>query len=100
MQNYLFGCGSLISSLSREKTGKTGKALPVRVRGMERSWNLVVPQLRMSAVGAVREKGAICTGVLIPVAASELPKFDEHELPYGYVRSEVIPSSNNLWTLL
>ncbi len=91
MAHYIFGYGSLISSESRNKTGATNEAWPVRMSGVQRGWNLVVPHFCMSAVGAYRKDGATCNGVLVSVLEQEFPKFDEQEIPYGYVRNEVNP---------
>lgn len=86
MNDYIFGYGSLINEESRSKTGKSGKALPVKVRGIQRQWSLVVPNYSMTALGAIHDKESICNGVIIPISTEEMQKFDDRELPYGYSR--------------
>lgn len=85
-KNFLFGYGSLINSESRKRTGQSGIAVPVRVKGIQRQWNLVVPSAALTGVGAIAKEGSCCNGVIAPVSESELPKFDERELPHGYTR--------------
>ncbi len=89
MPDYLFCYGSLICKESRDGTGQTGRALPVVVEGLQRSWNAVIddPHYRMTAVGAMPEEGARCNGILVEVAAAELPKFDAREK--GYPRTPI-----------
>lgn len=85
MQHFIFGYGSLINSESRGKTAKSSEALPVRVKGIERAWNIAVPLMGMSAVGAIEQEGATCNGVVFSIDESELPAFDNREIRYRRV---------------
>lgn len=87
VDNFLFGYGSLICAESRAKTGQSGISIPVRVKGIERQWNLVVDDLEGTAVGAIDNNESQCNGVLVEVSESELPKFDEREI--GYTRRPI-----------
>lgn len=89
VDNYIFGYGSLISAQSRAKSRESGSAIPVRVKGIERQGNLCVQEAGITAVGAISNKDGLCNGVVVPVKESELPKFDQRELPYGYSRIQV-----------
>ncbi len=84
-EHYIFGYGSLINQESREKTGNSGTAIPVRVQGVQRSWSQISPRSRICAVGVIFKKGASCNGVSFLVSESELPKFDERESGYDRV---------------
>jgi len=86
MTDYLFGYGSLINAESRAKTGKSGQAIPVRVKAVERQWNLIVPGMRLSAVGAVSNPDSTCNGVIVSVDAKDLPKFDKREIGYSRIK--------------
>ncbi len=106
VNNFIFGYGSLICAESRARTGQSGEAIPVRVNGIERQWNLVAGDMRLTAVGAIANPQYSCNGVLVSVPESELPKFDKREA--GYTRlpiahkditslfSNIIPQGN-LW---
>lgn len=84
---YIFGYGSLISADSRARTGHSGEAYACIVSGVQREWNLVAPQYRMVAVGAVYREESKCNGVVVAVGEVELPKFDARE--EGYSRKEL-----------
>ncbi len=85
MAHYLFGYGSLINGASRAKTGETGAAAPVQVRGFQRSWNVVAVQGGYMAVGITQHSTSWCNGVIVEVPAEELPKFDVRERYYDRV---------------
>src|SRR5438445_2421911 len=87
MTDYVFGYGSLINPDSRKLTGPTGEPIPVRVRGLERSWNVVVTKDKMTALGVIRRRGALTNGVLVPLPESQLAVFDQRE--EGYVRTRL-----------
>lgn len=97
-ETYIFGYGSLISSESRSRTGYSGDAIPCVVKGVQREWNLLASENRMTAVGATLNPDALCNGVIAPIEKSELPKFDKREA--GYHRSKIDRASiriiNNL----
>ena len=97
IENYIFGYGSLISDESRAKTGESGRAIPARVKGIQRAWNLVAPAFKLTGVGATHKPNSYTNGVIIYVPESELPKFDEREIKYGYKR---IPVDQNDITML
>jgi len=82
--NWIFGYGSLINKGSRNKTGQSGQAIPVNVKGIKRQWNLVVNN--STAVGAIYFPEGICNGVIYHVEENEIPKFDKREIPFGYSR--------------
>lgn len=87
MKNYLFGYGSLISTLSRETTAKTGKAKPARVSGWQRAWNYHNSERNRNVLGVSKKKEAFCNGVIFPVQENELSAFDKRES--GYERVEI-----------
>ena len=108
--HYVFGYGSLVNASSRARSGYTGDAIPVRVLGLCRSWNVSVPPLdtatsengftaresavvggRMTALGTVFQVGSVTNGVLVAVDDVELPKFDARER--GYRRIALDPSA-------
>jgi hypothetical protein len=91
MSHYLFGYGSLINSASRAKTGDTGAAFPVQVRGFRRAWNVVAAGGGYTAVGLTQSSASWCNGVLIEVTAEELPKFDRRE--HLYDRATIPPQA-------
>ena len=108
IQNYIFGYGSLINPESRAKTGESGIAIPVRLWGVQRAWNLVAHAFQLTGVGATYKPSSYANGVIIPVSESELPKFDEREVRHGYKRVPVnrgnitmlvdgAVSSGNIW---
>ena len=110
--HYLFGYGSLISQESRLATGRTGKAIPVRVKGLQRSWNVIAFEMRMAGVGIVPLESATCNGVLVAIEERELPAFDKREIEgtnHNYARVEIkkediyglienIESKSKIWT--
>ncbi|MBS3093033.1 gamma-glutamylcyclotransferase [Candidatus Pacearchaeota archaeon] len=87
--NYIFGYGSLISQESRARTGISGTAIPVTVIGIERQWNVVAQNNFFTCVGAISNSERKCNGVIFPVNELELQKFDDRELPHGYIRNEL-----------
>lgn len=92
MRHFLFGYGSLISRESRHATGKTGKAEPIQVQDMRRSWNVAAPKMQMVGVGIVPEQAAICNGVLIEINEGEIASFDKREIndtDHSYARAEI-----------
>lgn len=88
-ENFLFGYGSLMSRESRAKTGMTGDAIPVKVRGLQRAWNQVISKAFVTALGATLEVAASCNGVIVPIQQDQLPKFDERESDGGYFRIQL-----------
>ena len=88
---YIFGYGSLISSQSRKETGITGKTFPCTYKGLRRSWSMGIDQFKAIALNISEEKDSACNGVLVEIALSELPKFDQREI--GYKRIQLDPKS-------
>ncbi|CAK0759644.1 Gamma-glutamylcyclotransferase [uncultured Gammaproteobacteria bacterium] len=88
---FIFGYGSLINTLSRNRTaGKTTAAIPVRISaefGYLRAWVARAPTgftalgLRKPQVG---EKPDTINGVLYPVDGTDMAPFDQRE--NGYTR--------------
>ncbi len=83
--DHVFGYGSLISSESRARTGRSGAPTPARVRGFQRAWNFPYLADRMTALGAVPREGAVINGVFLPIPPGELVAFDEREEGYARV---------------
>lgn len=88
-RHYLFGYGSLINPQSRLRTVPyPTSAIPVTVRGMQRSWSYRCPRKEYTAVGVSRvpfsNGPAFCNGVLIPIENPEieLPRLDQRECNY------------------
>lgn len=86
-RHFILGYGSLINSESRAKTGKTGQVWPVKLRGFERHWSVISPDFAMSSVAVVKATNSACNGVLVEVAADQLPLFDKREA--GYQRAQI-----------
>jgi hypothetical protein len=86
LDNFIFGYGSLICEDSRARTGASGQAIPVRIKGVERQWNAVYPKFEMSAVGAISNPNGACNGVIFQVPEEEIPKFDEREVDYSRIK--------------
>ena len=83
--HYVFGYGSLINSESRARTGRSGLAIPVRVNGIQRAWNFVDRQTRMTALGVIGREESVTNGALVSVSQADLPLFDRRE--GGYTRT-------------
>ena len=106
MTDFIFGYGSLICANSRSRTGVSGDAIPVTVLGIKRGWYVSVPVARHTAVGAIEDSSAQCNGVIFPVDAENLPRFDEREQGYRRVplaKSQInsdqqIPANATIWT--
>jgi hypothetical protein len=90
-RHYIFGYGSLIDPGRRALSGESGEAIPVRVRGLERAWNVPVHRWQMTALGAVPRLEAVTNGVLIEVSESTLRLFDADE--EGYTKEQLSDSS-------
>lgn len=84
--DYIFGYGSLINDESRSKTGTTGGAFPVRVKGLKRGWYLPIEEFDLVAVAAVENEKSNCNGVIFEFDKDELLKFDEREKHYKRVK--------------
>ena len=96
-KNFIFGYGSLISRESREKTGNTGRAIPVKIKGLKRFWGLVVPEAKLTALGVIPDKKSQCNGAIFSVSENDLFKFDKREIGYNRIKikQEDIIFSNN-----
>jgi hypothetical protein len=96
--NFIVGYGSLINSGSRNSTATAPiAAIPVRVKaafGYIRTWNERSRLNHWTALGLRKprpgERAETINGVLYPVDAADLGKFDKRES--GYQRVEVLPS--------
>jgi len=105
--NYIFGYGSLICTDSRSRTGISGSAHPIEVRGIARKWSVHVPDYAGTAVGAHSDPEAYCNGVFFAVDEDNLGRFDGREkgyrrieLPWADVQSlstESLPLTGILW---
>lgn len=105
--NYIFGYGSLICKDSRSRTGVSGDAFPVEVKGIERRWSLHTPDWPATALGAHKHPTARCNGIYFPVDDENLTRFDEREQGYSRIAidwqdvvatsSKEKPSSGTLW---
>lgn len=76
-----------MNAQSRAKTGETGSAWPVRIKGYERHWSVMSPEFGMSSVAVIPNESAQCNGVLIEIEAEEIAQFDEREA--GYQRAAI-----------
>jgi hypothetical protein len=95
IKHYIFGYGSLINSISRQVTGDTGRAVPVKVAGFSRYWAKISEGFGMSSVVVVPDNEGVdasarskCNGVLVEVNESEFDSFDERERGYQRVLVE------------
>jgi len=89
---YLFCYGSLINRESRIATAIVGKAIPGRVIGYQRGWNVIAPYIGMTGVGIIPTESAVCNGVFVAVGDEELAMFDKREIEgvdYNYIRQEM-----------
>jgi len=90
IKHYIFGYGSLINSISRQVTGDTGHAVPVKVAGFSRYWAKISEGFGMSSVVVIPDNETVsvksqCNGVLVEVSESEFDSFDERERGYQRV---------------
>jgi hypothetical protein len=96
--NFIVGYGSLINSASRNSTATAPiPAIPVRVKAAFdyiRTWNERGKLSHFTALGLRKprpgENASSINGVLYPVDAADLAKFDQRER--GYQRVEVPPA--------
>jgi hypothetical protein len=105
-RHFIFGYGSLINALSRQKTVRNWSALtiPVKVQGLQRSWSYACPVKKYTAVSVHRtfagksRESQFCNGVLVelPDADSSLPLLDKRELMYE--RSQLDLKDISLWS--
>lgn len=88
--HLVFGYGSLICPDSRAITAPTvadRTALPVAIKGVERTWAKKSQTSKATSMGVQFRDGAECVGVLVPVNDNELKAFDKREV--GYDRYEI-----------
>ena len=94
-ENFIFGYGSLINSLSRFQTNPDSKdAIPVRLSadfGYVRCWNFHGPTSRLTALGLRKtEKSEVSypiNGIIYPAGGEDMSLCDERE--EGYYRVPV-----------
>src|SRR5690606_26173370 len=94
---YVFGYGSLIYSLSRNRTTPNKNSVfPLKIYGLTRGWWAVipVPKPRTTFLGCVeafrygiKEDESFVNGVAYPVTPEELVLIDKREI--GYTRIQV-----------
>jgi len=89
MKHYLFSYGSLINTKSRLRTADTNVAVPVRVKGLQRSWNYHNPERKRHALGVIFTEGAECNGVIVEIHEENFNKFDEREKGYKRVKLDL-----------
>lgn len=87
MKHYIFGYGSLINTESRLRTAQTGKAISVKVNGLQRAWNFHNPERKRNVLGVIINPKSTCNGVLIEIPEENLAHFDQRE--EGYDRVEL-----------
>ena len=105
--DFVFGYGSLINAASRADTWKSD-AIPCIVDGIERGWNVHVPEQHATSLGVLLNPEATCNGVVSPIPQSELPKCDDREsyytrvlLPVSAVTArEELPQGARIWTYI
>jgi len=90
-RHFIFGYGSLISAVSRAKTGETGRVWPAVLTGYQRHWSIMTTEFGMSSVAVTQSNSSkdttMCNGVLIEIDENELGAFDIRE--QGYERALV-----------
>lgn len=82
---YIFGYGSLICADSRSRTGISGTAHPIEVKGIARRWSVHSPEWPATAVSAHSESDAKCNGVYFAVDQANLEQFDLREQGYDRI---------------
>lgn len=105
--DYIFGYGSLICADSRKRTGLSGDAHPIEVKGIVRRWSVHPPDWPATAVSVHEDEQSWCNGVYFPVDQDNLKRFDDREqgynrilLDWSLVKAEVphaLPVHGRLW---
>lgn len=105
--HYIFGYGSLICQDSRSRTGISGQAHPIEVKGIARKWSMHSPEWPATAVSAHDENNALSNGVYFKVDETNLERFDEREKGYRRVaiswdqvkrlNDQSLPTQGTLW---
>lgn len=105
--NFIFGYGSLICTDSRGRTGVSGPAYPIEVKGISRRWSLHSPQWPATAVSAHINEESECNGVFFEVDDINLERFDEREAGYDRIQipwqkvtnltASTLPEHGALW---
>ena len=96
-RHFIVGYGSLINSISRAKTGETGRVWPVKINGFERHWSIMSTDFGMSSVAVVAQADKSCNGVLIEIDEAEIPSFDARER--GYQRTQICSSQLSCYAM-
>ncbi|MCH8551180.1 MAG: gamma-glutamylcyclotransferase [Natronospirillum sp.] len=87
MNHWIFGYGSLICPDSRARTGLTGAALPVVVKGFERHWSVAVNYAELTVLGIrTAAPEAEVGGVLFALDDDAFSHFDAREVEYERVQ--------------
>ncbi|MEM6799217.1 MAG: hypothetical protein AAF589_06855 [Planctomycetota bacterium] len=87
---YLLAYGSILQTQSRQRNiAHPGEPIPVRVRGLRRSWTARGAGVGFTCtfLGVDRDDDAVMNGALVTVADVELPELDRREA--GYRRAAV-----------
>ncbi|HEV7744366.1 MAG TPA: gamma-glutamylcyclotransferase family protein [Pyrinomonadaceae bacterium] len=88
---YIFGYGSLIDSLSRVATSPSASyASPVNVVGIQRGWFGRLDDVGPTYLAALPNPNSNCNGVIFKVSVQELEAVDEYES--GYERKRTDPT--------
>lgn len=84
-QKYIFGYGSIIQKLSRERNiAHLCDPIPARVHGFRRSWNFrgVSIGFTCTFLGVKAHHDSTTNGVIVPIQDEEIPSLDKRELGY------------------
>ena len=84
-RDYIFGYGSLINSISRNRTCSCVPSYEASVSGFKRGWYYRDLLRDMTEVGVVLDEKAICNGVLFEVLEDNFRFLDEREVGYDRV---------------
>jgi len=100
LPQYIIGYGSLIQTKSKEATyANTGKNIPVKVKGYQRSWSAQAKAVGASTtyLGIIKNKKAEFNGVIFKLPSTAiLEEYDKRE--YIYCRTEVKPPDIKMYT--
>ena len=79
----MFGYGSLICTESRNRSMEKAKAIPVKVKDLQRCWNFRNFERQRNVLGVIKKEGASCNGVIFPV--NNFTELNEREKGYKLV---------------
>ncbi len=83
LREWLFGYGTLMNMHSRNSTVNTFDAIPVRIIGYRRKWDILT-----HGVGIIHTDQSTDTvnGVLTRLSPTSIIEFDTREIPWGFKR--------------